>query len=117
VKDLDVSKIKRMVCVDSQWHRTKKMMSDPRLQKLRCVKIESYKTRFWRYQKEGDTCLATIEAIYYFAKEFEEARSGNYQGQFDDLLWYYSHMYRLIQKTYKTNPDKRFNKINNYIKY
>jgi len=82
---------------------------------LPCVKIDEQKTLFWRYQDVGEECLATIEAIYYFYKEFVTKQSGSYDGECDDLLYYYSFMYNLIQDRYKTQ-NKKFKRIENYIK-
>jgi len=67
-------------------------------------------------------CLATIEAIYYFIREYHEGtKKLPYDGQYDstssspcsrlcmrcltraqtDLLWFYVYTYNLIQNRYK----------------
>ena len=101
-------------------------------QGLPCVKIDEQKTLFWRYQDVGEDCLATIEgksqpfflhpanltfslAIYYFYKEYVTKQLGSYDGQVDDLLYYYTFMYNLIQNKYKSQ-NKKFKRIDNYIK-
>jgi hypothetical protein len=65
------------------------------------VKIDGYRTCFWRTQRESEMHLATIEAIYYFYREFaiqHEARCAkeSYQGEYDDLLFFYKFFYELI---------------------
>ncbi len=48
------------------------MKSHPHIANLPRLMINSYSTRFWRYQTgEPRTSLATLEAIYFFAREFE----------------------------------------------
>ena len=56
-----INEIKRIVVVDSQWQKAKAVLNHPNLQKLKCVRINSNKTAFWRYQHHGDEFLATIE--------------------------------------------------------
>lgn len=87
--------VKRVVVVDSQWQRTNGIMAHPNLQKLPCVVINKVRWRclcvngcradgsaqrntfFWRYQPDGmgESMLATIEAIYYMARDFHSATS------------------------------------------
>ena len=81
----DFSKLKRVIVLDCQWHKVcfkphyvtllthtafttqaNALHSHPNLAKLKRVRIHRYSTTFWRYQKVGPECLATIEAIYYF---------------------------------------------------
>lgn len=38
-----------------------RVVGPDRVSKLPCVKINSQKTLFWRYQTVGENCLATIE--------------------------------------------------------
>ncbi|CAG8562791.1 12250_t:CDS:1, partial [Acaulospora colombiana] len=45
---------------------------NPELKNIRKVTIKPQKTLFWRYQREDDSYLATIEALYYFLKEYCE---------------------------------------------
>ncbi|KAJ3291024.1 DTW domain-containing protein 1 [Rhizoclosmatium sp. JEL0117] len=73
---------------------------------------EPVKTLFWRYQKVGDHALATIEAVYYFYRDyFNVYESGKeYDGRFDGLLYYFRLQYETVQGYYKANPDKQFTK-------
>lgn len=58
---VDLTGVRRVVFVDSQWHKVGSMLREPRLADLRHVRINNYHTKFWRYQQEGPECLATIE--------------------------------------------------------
>eukprot|EP01103_Thecamoeba_quadrilineata_P011260 TRINITY_DN2650_c0_g1_i1.p1 TRINITY_DN2650_c0_g1~~TRINITY_DN2650_c0_g1_i1.p1 ORF type:complete len:181 (+),score=21.98 TRINITY_DN2650_c0_g1_i1:381-923(+) len=109
--------LRRIVLIDSQWHKTNIILKDERLKKLKGVRIENYKTAFWRYQTLGDECLATIEAIFYFYKELHLAVHSEYDGEYDNLLFYYSYFYSVIQQHYKSNPARPFTHIKGYIKY
>ena len=120
IKDLD--KIKKLVVIDSQWQTTKKMLNHENLCDLNCVIINTHDTLFWRYQPKSvdEKGLATIEAIYYFYKEYyfaaiEKSPTTIYDGRFDDLLYFFSYNYNLIQKHYKSKK-KEFTKKKNYIK-
>eukprot|EP01133_Synstelium_polycarpum_P001129 gene1129-1291_t len=115
VRESDLSGVKRVVFIDSQWNTANRILRDPRVSKLRCIKIDMKKTLFWRYQKHGDAFLATIEAIYYFFREYHLRVTGNYAGEYDNLLYYYALFYNLIQHTYKEG-DKNFWRKENYIK-
>jgi hypothetical protein len=118
VNDMDIEtakRIKRVVFVDSQWHAAHRILRHERLMKLTCVKFTAYKTFFWRYQQCGDECLATIEAIYYFFKEYHKRVCGTYNGEYDNLLFFFSFFYNLIQDKYKKEA-KPFPRIQNYIK-
>lgn len=115
IEEIDFSTIRKVVFVDSQWQKTKRMLHDPKLQGLRCVRIDMQKTTFWRYQKCGDNCLATIEAIYYFFKEYQTKKFGSYNGEYDNLMYYYSYFYNIIQEHYR-KTSKVFPRIDNYIK-
>lgn len=106
----NLSKVKRVVVVDSQWQKTNGIISHPNLKKLPCVVINMRQTYFWRYQPDGmgDEMLATIEAIYYMAKDFHNATNTQvpYDGRFDNLLYFFAHQYKVIQQAYDANPDK-----------
>ncbi|EGC36855.1 hypothetical protein DICPUDRAFT_150644 [Dictyostelium purpureum] len=115
VKDLDFSNIKKVIFVESQWQNAKKILRSDQLKGIRCVKIDMQKTMFWRYQSHGDSYLATIEAIYYFFKEFHQNQNGGqYNGEYDNLLYYYAFFYNLIQTTYK-EKNRDFLRKDNYI--
>jgi len=117
VEDMeDVTPFTKLIVVDSTWQRTKKILRDSKLQGLKCVKIRTQKTKFWRYQQFGDEYLATIEAIYYFLKEYHHKSRGCYNGEYDNLLYYYSYFFNLIQNHYKEG-SRNFVRKQNYINY
>lgn len=94
-------------------------------QGLPAVVIDSEKTRFWRSNCDRPShFLSTIEAIYYFclqlhnfmadlASEHPELIMAEsdaqlllrqfppYDGQFDNLLFFFKHTYQRIKKLYK----------------
>jgi hypothetical protein len=49
-----------------------------------------------------------------FAQEYAHAQEvavgGKYDGRFDDLLFFFSYQYQLIQKHYQRNSEKAFHK-------
>jgi DTW domain-containing protein YfiP len=114
ISELDISKVKRVVFIDSQWNRVNRILPDEKLARLPKVKITSYKTHFWRYQQEGADCLSTIEAIYHFYREFHMRAHGKYDGEYDNLLWYFSFFHGLIQNHYKAN-QKEFPRIKGFL--
>lgn len=117
LKDLPVeefSKIRNVIVIDGTWSQAAAINRTDPYCKLRRIKINpDLKTVFWRYQDLGEHCLSTIEAIYYFMREFREAQGinedfGVYDGRFDNLLYFFSYFYHLIQKSYNRNPDRKY---------
>mmetsp|Transcript_22397 Transcript_22397/g.37014 ORF Transcript_22397/g.37014 Transcript_22397/m.37014 type:complete len:89 (+) Transcript_22397:2265-2531(+) len=87
------------------------------MQQLKHVRINTRKTTFWRYQSRGDDCLATVEAMYYFFRDWHNALHKEYDGRYDNLLWLYAFVYDLIQDKYRTSSGLTFKHKDNYIKY
>jgi DTW domain-containing protein YfiP len=111
--------LKYVVFIDSTWQLSKGILRDPRVQKLPRVKIHQHKTLFWRNQKFDEHFLSTIEAIHYFFREFHEStHQGNYNGEYDDLLYLFLYQYELIQQHYRQNTEITFktDKRSDYIK-
>ncbi|KAH7823370.1 putative fibroblast growth factor 7 [Monocercomonoides exilis] len=109
--ELDLSNFTKVVFIDSTWHQTHSMCLDPRIASLTKVRLNKHKTLFWRYQKESEDFLATIEAIYFFFKEFHMAQhDGKYDGEFDNLLFYYIFQYEHIQTLYENDEQKHLSK-------
>ena len=68
----DLTKIKRVVLIDSTWSQTRYYLRQDTIKNLKHIKINTEKTVFWRYQKgEEDTSLSTIEALYFFFRDYE----------------------------------------------
>nr|XP_033776159.1 DTW domain-containing protein 1 isoform X2 [Geotrypetes seraphini]XP_033776160.1 DTW domain-containing protein 1 isoform X2 [Geotrypetes seraphini] len=91
--------LRKVVFIDSTWNQTNKIISDERLQGLVQVELKKRKTCFWRHQKgKPDTYLSTIEAIYYFLVDYHNLiLRETYQGEYDNLLFFFSFMYKLIK--------------------
>ncbi|TKS69595.1 DTW domain-containing protein 1 [Collichthys lucidus] len=103
----DYENEKRVVFIDSTWNQTNKISTDERLQDLLQVELKMRKTCFWRHQKgKPDTYLATIEAIYYFLKDFHEhCLAQEYNGEYDNILFFYSYLRSVVSKA-KTSAQK-----------
>ncbi|XP_066491619.1 tRNA-uridine aminocarboxypropyltransferase 1 isoform X2 [Tiliqua scincoides] len=99
--------LKKIVFIDSTWNQTNKIITDERLQGLLQIELKSRKTCFWRHQKgKPDTYLSTIEAIYYFLVEYhKDVIEEKYEGQYDNLLFFFSFMYKLIRNA-KCSTEK-----------
>uniref|UniRef100_A0A3B1JZZ1 tRNA-uridine aminocarboxypropyltransferase 1 n=1 Tax=Astyanax mexicanus TaxID=7994 RepID=A0A3B1JZZ1_ASTMX len=95
--------VQRVIFIDSTWNQTTRIITDERLQALPQVELKSRKTCFWRHQRGSpDTYLATIEAIYYFLKDFHiHCLEREYNGEYDNLLFFYSFLHKLISKAKK----------------
>lgn len=118
----EIKAIKHLVIIDSTWHQTKHFMREPNIMSLKKVKIQTEKTAFWRYQRISETNLSTIEAMYFFFRDYETNLShggdlSKYAGKWDDLLYYYVYNYWLIQHIYTegNKKDLDFSRIKGYI--
>lgn len=116
VEELDFGKIKHVVFVECQWHNAHRILKDPRVARLKHVKIKNYETKFWRWQNVGNECLATIEAIYYFYREYVTATNPDkaYHGEVDNLLYYFAFTYEMLQSIYKRS-GRNFRRIKGFI--
>ncbi|XP_028984339.1 tRNA-uridine aminocarboxypropyltransferase 1 [Betta splendens] len=92
--------LQQVVFIDSTWNQTSKISTDERLQDLVQVELKMRKTCFWRHQKgKPDTYLSTIEAIFYFLKDFHEhCLVQDYHGEYDNLLFFYSYLHSVVTK-------------------
>lgn len=117
LKDLpleEFSKIRNVIVIDGTWSQAAAINRTDPYCKLRRIKINpNLRTVFWRYQDLGEHCLSTIEAIYYFMREFQETKNNRnleivYDGRFDNLLYFFSFFYHLIQSSYIKNPDRKY---------
>ncbi|XP_058791686.1 tRNA-uridine aminocarboxypropyltransferase 1 [Phymastichus coffea] len=121
--------ITRAVFIDSTWHQTKSIYKDERLRDLPCVILKSRISQFWRHQKKSPRWyLATVEAIHQFLFELHACALGKienyatleqgllkkevksvikeadllqqYNGQYDNLLYFFKYMYDKIHLIY-----------------
>jgi len=93
-----------VVFVDSTWNQCHGICQDPRLSALPRVELEPRQTMFWRHQKgKPREYLATIEAIYYFMVDYHNVISEKpYNGEYDNLLFYFKFMYEKIHQLYSS---------------
>ncbi|EFC44237.1 hypothetical protein NAEGRDRAFT_39279 [Naegleria gruberi] len=128
---INVSTLKYAVFIDSTWPQAKQIYRNEFVKSLPCVIIEEKETLFWRYQREGQKFLSTIEAIFYFYREYLQAlneygdeetkQSTPSDVPLENLLYYYIHQYCLIQSYYAKDLNKKITTKKadnqNYIKY
>ena len=124
----ELKNIRRVVLIDSTWSQTKYYLRQDILSKMKHVKIQTEKTCFWRYQKgEADTALATIEALYFFFRDYETTLNHKHSydeyykagGKWDNLMYLYAFQFKMIQDAYKNGKldAQPFRRIPGYIKY
>ncbi|XP_050307271.1 tRNA-uridine aminocarboxypropyltransferase 1 [Anthonomus grandis grandis] len=122
--------ITKAVFIDSTWHQCKSIYKDEKLRAIPSVVIQNRVSQFWRHQRGSPRWyLATIEAIHQFVLEvhlhcwglspgylgikncFTENSVGQvegllsqdesaYNGQYDNLLYFFKHMYNVIHRYY-----------------
>ncbi|XP_013390514.1 DTW domain-containing protein 1-like [Lingula anatina] len=106
----------RVVFIDCTWNQTKSIFCDERLKGLRCIELKKHKTKFWRHQRnKPDTYLATVEAIYYFLREYHDLFvDAEYNGQYDNMLFFFAFMYQKIKNLFDGGKNlKAYQKPNN----
>lgn len=100
----DIATIENVLFIDSTWQKSKVVANDPRLKAFRPVRIQQQTSLFWRFQNNDPSHLATVEAIYFCVKEIlsqlKKKNGEKYDGEVDDLLYYYVNQYIMIQKSY-----------------
>ena len=123
----ELLKIKKVILIDSTWSQTRHYLKQDLIKNIKHVKIKTEKTAFWRYQKAvADEGLATIEALYFFFRDYETnlRHAGSYQeyakiGKWDNLLYYYAWNIKVIMDCYREGKqkDQPFRRIPGYVKY
>ncbi|CAG5124360.1 unnamed protein product [Candidula unifasciata] len=90
----------KVVFIDATWNQTHNIINDERLKNLKRVELRTRNSNFWRTQ-EGvpKTYLSTIEAIYYFIRDLHTLFiDSEYQHEYDNLLFFFCHIYSRVQK-------------------
>ncbi|KNH08458.1 DTW domain containing 1 [Perkinsela sp. CCAP 1560/4] len=107
--------IKHVVFIEGTWRQSQAVARSDGIRSLpHVVTLQDYATLFWRFQSEGEGHLSTIEAIYYFFREFHQVRneqageSNAYDGRYDDMLFLFVHQYLTIQSHYSQNDGRTF---------
>ncbi|KAF9188160.1 DTW domain-containing protein 1 [Haplosporangium sp. Z 767] len=73
LSEIDPTSFDKLVVIDGTWEQANKMSkSDSPLLRMKRVTIAPHETLFWRHQRKSSDHLATIEAIYYFLREYHE---------------------------------------------
>lgn len=104
----ELSAIKSVIVIDGTWSQAAAINRAAPFAQLRKIKINpALTTHFWRYQNIGPHCLSTIEAIYHFMQEYCDAKQVSSEN-LDDLLYFFSFFYDLIQASYKNNPQRQY---------
>lgn len=123
--------IEKAIFIDSTWNQSKSIYKDERLKNIPTVVIQNRISQFWRHQKGSPRWyLSTIEAIHQFFIEIHLHCWGlnpnykgiancftektieqfhllyndseeSYNGQYDNLLFFFRHMYELIHTYYQ----------------
>ncbi|RNF20203.1 DTW domain-containing protein [Trypanosoma conorhini] len=115
IADLDA--VKNVLFIDSTWQQSKAIARDERVCRFKHVRIKSQTSLFWRFQNNDPTYLATVEAIYYFLREFiankrqrgtADATPPLYRGEVDDLLFYYINQYVAVQQRYSHDATMQY---------
>ncbi|XP_067942275.1 tRNA-uridine aminocarboxypropyltransferase 1-like [Watersipora subatra] len=103
-----------VIFIDSTWNQIHPIINSPQLSALPKIALKNYETQFWRPNgsRRDASCLATIEAVYYFLREYHSIYLGlEYKGEYDNLLMIFKYMYLKIRdyhdggdylKAYKT---------------
>ncbi|KAJ3282459.1 DTW domain-containing protein 1 [Borealophlyctis nickersoniae] len=105
LEKIDRSSFDRLIVLDGTWRQAKSMTKALGGHRFKHVKIQSQKTLFWRYQPFDEYHLSTIEAFYWFFRDFHAAYEPSvpYDGRYDNLLFYFKQQYELIQSVYQNS--------------
>ncbi|CAG4923511.1 unnamed protein product [Colias eurytheme] len=123
----DILPIDRLILIDSTWNQSRGIYADSRLQVIPKVVLQNRVSQFWRHQKGSPRWyLSTVEALHQFLLELhicawgcdvgytteltinspvhsEEPHSQciPYNGQYDNLLFFFKFMYEKLHSIYK----------------
>ena len=90
----------KIVFIDCTWSQAYSIFRDERVSHLKTVKLGDLQTVYWRHNQDMPfTYLATIEAIFSFFKITHELLNGSYEGQYDNLLYFFSYFYKMVRKS------------------
>jgi DTW domain-containing protein YfiP len=69
----EFSEMQSIKIIDCTWAQSNAMLRGMP-QGVKFLKLEDYETTFWRYQLHNNKCLATVEAVYYVLREWDDRR-------------------------------------------
>ncbi|KAM3966545.1 tRNA-uridine aminocarboxypropyltransferase 1 [Aphomia sociella] len=119
--------IDHVVLIDSTWNQSRGIYADKRLQRIPKVVLQNRPSQFWRHQKGSPRWyLSTIEALHQLLLELHLSAWGRseqykshltmqypvhsfhdhpqckpYNGQYDNLLYFFKYMYEKLHTLYK----------------
>ncbi|XP_050349915.1 tRNA-uridine aminocarboxypropyltransferase 1 [Nymphalis io] len=119
--------IDRLILIDSTWNQSRGIFADKRLQKIPQIVLQNRISQFWRHQKGSPRWyLSTIEALHQLLLELHINAWGRskdykndltkhypihtqenhilckpYDGQYDNLLYFFKYMYEKLHTLYK----------------
>ncbi|XP_078481365.1 tRNA-uridine aminocarboxypropyltransferase 1 [Ciona intestinalis] len=89
----------RIIVIDSTWNQVHSILNDERLKSIPTVELEGRETCYWRSQhNRPKSHLSTIEAMHSFFQQYHEIFVGKYDGQFDNLLFFFKFFYSMVKK-------------------
>jgi ribosome biogenesis protein Tsr3 len=97
---VDWTRVKNILVIEGTWNQAKAINSVIRASVQRITLPLEKKTVFWRYQQLGEHCLSTIEAIHCLMSLLLTHDHDGKSESVDDLLWFFSFQYHLIQDYY-----------------
>lgn len=119
--------IDRLILIDSTWNQSRGIFADERLHKIPKIVLQNRISQFWRYQKGSPRWyLSTVEALHQLLLELHICAWGRskhyeneltkhypihkeenhtfckpYDGQYDNLLYFFKYMYEKLHTLYK----------------
>lgn len=107
----ELQSYKRVVLVEGTWVKQNAALKRANVGHARHVKLKLYETKNWRRQSytrdHVKHCLSSIEAVYYFYKEYIEVTEGRYDGRMDGLLFFWLFTF----EKYKLHQADRAKKV------
>lgn len=97
--EVEWGEVENVVVIEGTWSQAKAIEKTLPREIMRVTLPTDRKTAFWRYQQLGEHCLSTVEAMH--------ALMSIIGGDCDNLLWFFSHQYHLIQQYYQ-HTDRPF---------
>ncbi|KAI5635350.1 DTW domain-containing protein [Phthorimaea operculella] len=123
---VDKLPIDRVVLIDSTWNQSRGIFADERLQRIPKIVLQNRISQFWRHQKGSPRWyLSTVEALHQLMLELHLCAWGRsksytspltlnypihsenhpdcqpYNGQYDNLLYFFKYLYEKLHKLYK----------------
>jgi DTW domain-containing protein YfiP len=88
--------IKRLVVVDGPWGKVEALAKRyvPELRRV-VLRGSSIETNFWRINKRTSAHLSTIEATYWFLREWAQL-TGAASARLEDVLFYFAAQYQIV---------------------